>query len=86
MSSTWRDDGFRDGKAGKTACPPTFAAVITGEYMEGYRAGRLEDLRESIKAESISWGEIAELQSLADYIESDDVEMLQWANAPEGEE
>lgn len=86
MSSTWRDDGFRDGKAGTAACPPTFAAVITGEYMEGYRAGRLEDLRESIKAESISWGEIAELQSLAGYIESDDVELLQWANVPEGEE
>ncbi len=83
MSSTFRDDGFRDGKAGKSACPPSFAAVITGEYMEGYRAGRLEDLRKSIQAESISWGEIAELQSLADYIDDDDLELMQWANVPE---
>jgi hypothetical protein len=51
--------------------------------MEGYRAGRLEDLRKSIQAESISWGEIAELQSLADYIDDDDLELMQWANVPE---
>lgn len=45
---------------------------------------RLEYLRGEIKKECISYGEIAELQSLADYIEDDDVELLQWAGVPEG--
>jgi len=45
---------------------------------------RLEYLRGEIKAERISYGEIAELQSLAEYIEPDDVELLEWAGVPEG--
>jgi len=44
---------------------------------------RLEYLREQIKAESISYDEIAELQSLADYIEPGDIELLEWAGVPE---
>lgn len=40
---------------------------------------RLEELRKAIQAENISYGEIAELQSLVDYIEPGDVELLQWA-------
>lgn len=48
---------------------------------------RLEELRIEIQAERISYGEIAELESLAEYIEKGDVELLQWANVPEfGEE
>lgn len=47
---------------------------------------RLEYLRGEIKNESISVGEIAELQSLAQYIEDGDVELLQWAGVPENEE
>lgn len=39
---------------------------------------RLEYLREQIRQENISYGEILELQSLADHIASDDVELLQW--------
>ncbi len=83
MKSTFRCDGFIDGKAGKSACPPTFAAVITGEYMDGFRKGRLESIRENIKAESVSYGELVELESLADYIDNDDLELMQWANVPE---
>lgn len=45
---------------------------------------RLEYLRGEIKAERISYGEIAELQALAEYIEPGDVELLQWAGVPEG--
>lgn len=40
---------------------------------------RLEYLREKIKQERISYGEIAELQSLARYIKPDDVLLLEWA-------
>ena len=40
--------------------------------------GRLEHLRREIRAERISYGEIAELQELAEFIEPDDVELLAW--------
>ena len=46
---------------------------------------RLEMLRVTIRAEKISYGEIAELQSLAEYIEPGDVELLEWAGVPEYE-
>jgi len=44
---------------------------------------RLEYLRQEIKAERISYGEISELQSLVDYIDDGDVELLQWAGVEE---
>lgn len=44
---------------------------------------RLEYLRGEIKAERISYGEIAELQSLKKYIEAGDVELLEWAGVKE---
>ena len=44
---------------------------------------RLEYLRGEIKKECISYGEIAELESLAKYIESSDVLLLNWAGVPE---
>lgn len=44
---------------------------------------RLEYLRIEIRAERISWGEIAELQGLAEHIEPGDVELLEWAGVPE---
>lgn len=47
---------------------------------------RLAYLRGEIEAERISYGEIAELQSLAEYIDPDDVLLLEWAGVPEGEE
>jgi hypothetical protein len=40
---------------------------------------RLEYLREQIEKECISYGEIAELKSLAEYIEAGDVVLLEWA-------
>ena len=46
---------------------------------------RLEYLRGEIEAERISYGEIAELQSLAEYIEPDDTLLLEWAGIPERE-
>ena len=44
---------------------------------------RLEYLRGEIKAERISYGELAELQSLAKHIKPGDVLLLQWAGVPE---
>ena len=44
---------------------------------------RLEYLRGEIQAEQISYGEIAELQDLAEHIAPDDVLLLQWAGVPE---
>jgi len=46
-------------------------------------AERLEYLRGEIRAERISYGEIAELQSLAKHIDAGDVELLEWAGVPE---
>jgi hypothetical protein len=44
---------------------------------------RLEELRTEIVAERISFGEIAELQGLAEYIDPSDVRLLEWAGVPE---
>lgn len=44
---------------------------------------RLESLRQSLRAENISYGELAELQSLAAYIQEDDVELREAAGLPE---
>lgn len=44
---------------------------------------RLEELRQAIRDENISYGEIVELQSLARYIDEDDVELLEWAGVEE---
>jgi hypothetical protein len=45
-----------------------------------------EYLRQEIRAERISWGELAELQSLASHIDPGDVELLEWAGVPEKDE
>ena len=44
---------------------------------------RLEYLRERIKQENISYGEVLELRSLKKHIGDGDVELLQWAGEPE---
>ncbi len=44
---------------------------------------RLEELRTSLRSESISWGELYELQTLAHLIDRDDVELLEAAGVPE---
>src|SRR5688572_22092470 len=48
-------------------------AAADAELLEAERiAARLEEIRAEIRAERISYGEIAELQSLAEYITSGD--------------
>jgi len=44
---------------------------------------RLEYLREQLEKECISYSEMAELQSLAEYIEPGDVDLLEWAGVEE---
>ena len=44
---------------------------------------RLAYLRGEIEAERISYGEIAELQSLAEFIDPADTLLLEWAGVPE---
>lgn len=44
---------------------------------------RLEQLRKALRAENISYGELAELHSLAGYIDPSDVELLEAAGVPE---
>lgn len=47
---------------------------------------RLEELRTELRAECISYGELAELQSLAEYIDPGDTELLEAAGVREFEE
>lgn len=47
---------------------------------------RLEEIRKELHAEKISYGELAELQSLAKYIDPSDVELLEAAGIPEKHE
>jgi len=47
---------------------------------------RLEEIRTEIQNERISYGEIQELQNLSQYIDKDDVELLQWAGVTEFED
>jgi hypothetical protein len=44
---------------------------------------RLEYLRGEIRMESISYGELIELQSLVKHIEPNDIELLEAAGVPE---
>lgn len=44
---------------------------------------RLEYLRGELRGERISYGELAELQGLADQIDPGDVELLEAAGVPE---
>lgn len=46
---------------------------------------RLEYLRGELQAERISWGELADLQALAENIDPSDTELLEAAGVPESE-
>ena len=56
------------------------------DYLADVIAARLEELRDALDSESISYGELAELQSLAKYIEPGDVQLLEAAGVPEFED
>jgi hypothetical protein len=42
---------------------------------------RLEEIRAEIRAERVSYGELAELQSLAAHIDEDDAELRSWVGS-----
>ena len=44
---------------------------------------RLEEIREAIKNENVSYGELAELESLKEYIDEGDVELKGFAGIKE---
>lgn len=46
-------------------------------------AERLEYLRSQIEAQTVSYGELVELQGLAEHIESGDVQLLEAVGVPE---
>ncbi len=60
------------------------AAKIVEEHFSIHE--QLEYLRGELRAQRISYEELAQLQSLAKYIAPDDVELLEAAGAPEFEE
>ncbi len=62
--------------------------VCSGEYTLEWTypdtpKGRLEYLRGELRTERISYGELAELQNLAEHIDPSDVELLEAAGVPE---
>jgi hypothetical protein len=67
----------KDGRfGGLDGCSSCLASLLTPRNVRE----RLEYLRGEIRAERISYGEIAELQSLVSHISPEDVELLQWAS------
>lgn len=50
--------------------------VVVLHRSDGDAERRLEELRQELRAECISYGELAELESLREHIKPDDVELL----------
>tara|TARA_R110000765_G_C18898058_1_gene603766 strand:- start:1303 stop:1458 length:156 start_codon:yes stop_codon:yes gene_type:complete len=44
---------------------------------------RLEELRQELRNETLSYGELVELQSLSEHIDKNDVELLEASGVPE---
>ena len=63
--------------------PDYLTGHMTMSAMKDRLDDRLEAIRDAIRAETVSYGEIAELQTLAAYIDPSDVELRQWADVPE---
>jgi hypothetical protein len=84
--------GYRDAlSAVHTLVAHSDASTLAGylgsitDLMIEKRQDRLEYLRGELRAERISYGELAELQSLAEYIEPGDLELLEAAGVPEAD-
>ena len=60
----------------------TYTEKMGKNYLKAIKE-RLEYFRGEIRAEKISYGEIAELQGLAEHIDKGDVELLEVAGVPE---
>lgn len=91
------EDGVKQGdlhisymKNGKEEVSGGWWTLTINSFAKGGEVGsqkeikkRLEYLRKELRAERISYGELAELQSLAKYIDPSDVELLQAAGVEE---
>ncbi len=88
--STFRDDGYADGKAGKKPSPPDVydgSAVLSMEYMDGYAAACCE--RAGIKHPSAIPALVSALQGLVSHTEEemslvDKLEHMVGGHDPEG--
>ena len=84
--------GNKKANGGLANVPESFPSNDAVSYKTGGKVGnktiekRLEQLRKELRAERISYGELAELQSLAKYIDKNDVELLEAAGVPEFDE
>ena len=72
---------FRTGEKSSSSCLSSTRIRHTSKKIKQ----RLEHLRGELRAERISYGELAELQDLAPHIEDGDVELLEAAGVPEEE-
>jgi hypothetical protein len=73
---------WNDAAVSSVTPVPSGRCPFEYEHDEGI-AERLEHLRQELRAERISYHELAELQSLAEHIEPGDVELLEAAGVPE---
>lgn len=68
----------------KAHCYTPYKAVAERWLEELEAKDRLESIRDSLRIKFISYGELAELEGLKQYIAPDDVELLEAAGVPEG--
>lgn len=74
----------REAREAGSASPDEIIEELQDEYHgEPDPKVRLEEIREAIHAENISYGEIAELQGLIEHIDPHDAELLEWAGVSE---
>lgn len=78
-------DRYEKCKCGELKSSHIHFSGNTEQDKKDYAKLRLEYLRTMIVKECISYGEIAELQSLSKYIDPSDTLLLQWAGVPENE-
>lgn len=62
-------------------CHREYAPAIVAAMSAAH--DRLEFIRVAIEREDVSYGELAELQGLAEFITPGDVVLLEWAGVPE---
>lgn len=91
---SWDKDDVQNARVFSHLAAVGFSRLGTRMYsqtfVDAYRAEfirlRLEYLRAEIEAERIGTAELIELQGLAEYIDSGDTLLLEWAGVPEHED
>jgi len=85
MIHKYVEDNFGSSEANNPSwsIAPLAQAIKSSFDERTQAAARLEYLREELQAERISYGELAELQELAPFIDGGDMELLEAAGIPE---